>query len=82
MIFAHFRLRLGVVTASTALSSPGSFFIRTSRLFFPDVRTLSLGTCSRYMIYVQQYMNALISCTCSSMYVQGIQEFCAVGVYL
>ena len=69
MIFAQICPRLGVVTALITLSSPASFCIRRSRLFFPHVRTLTVGACSRYRIYVQQYMDTLISCTYISMYV-------------
>ena len=49
---------------------PCQVFIRRSRLFFLDVRTLSVGTCSRYGKYVQQYMSTFISCTFSSRHVQ------------
>ena len=65
MVFARFRPGLGVVTASITLSSPDSFlFVNLG--FFPDVRTLSVGTCCRYMLvyeyvnqlYIQQYVPA------------------------
>ena len=63
MILDWFHPRLSVVTAAITISSPASFFIRRSRRFCPDVRTLSIGTCSRYRIYVQQYKTTLIRCT-------------------
>ena len=50
MIFARFRPRLGVVTASIT-SSPASFLFVLDPDFFFLTYMLSVDTCSRYMIY-------------------------------